>query len=118
MNKIADKDTTGKFYLYASFFIHPYAQIWPRGGKRGKDKRHTMHGGQRQRQNQEAEEKANRTGREARGKPPGPARTYKKNFSVPRGPVVESRSRVKVDRGESRLGGRSGPLCGGTTGLQ
>ncbi len=43
-------------------------------GARTKGTRGTM--GQRQRQNQEA--KAKGTGREARGKPPGPARTYKK----------------------------------------
>ena len=63
-------------------FIRPYAQIGPRRGKRGKGKRHKRHEGQRQRQNQEAEAEAKGTGREARGKPPGPARTYKKNFPV------------------------------------
>ncbi len=59
--------------------MRPYAQIGPRRGKRGKDKRHE---GQRQRQNQEAGAEAKGTGREARGKPPGPARTYKKNLPV------------------------------------
>ncbi len=65
-------------------FIRPYAQTGPRRGKRGEDKRHKRHEEQRQRQNQEAEAEAKGTGREARGKPPGPARTYtNKNFPVP-----------------------------------
>jgi hypothetical protein len=73
---------------YTLFFIRPYAQIGPRRGKRGKGKRHKRHEGQRPRQHQEAEAEAKGTGREARGTPPGPARTYKTNFPVRVGVVL------------------------------